>query len=144
MTDKELKKLSRTELLEMLITVTKENEDLRAEIDRVRSQLDERLITLDEVGSIAEASLKLNRVFEAAEDAAAQYIHNVMYHDQICDQLRKKAEDEAEMTLRLAKQKAAEIEETARKQAQAYWDEVSSRLDKYYEEHKDLQPYIGQ
>lgn len=36
-----------------------------------------RSIELEEAGSIAEAALKLNKVFEAAQDAADQYIYNI-------------------------------------------------------------------
>ena len=38
MTDKELKKLSRLELLELLLTESRENERLREELDRVKKE----------------------------------------------------------------------------------------------------------
>ena len=34
---------------------------------------------IDEAGSIAEAALKLNHVFEAAQEAAEQYLLSVKY-----------------------------------------------------------------
>ena len=40
MTDKELRKLSRLELLEMLLDVSKENENLRAEIKKLNKEKD--------------------------------------------------------------------------------------------------------
>ena len=77
MTDKELRRLSRRELLQMLLEQTREVERLQAELDKTRAELDDRAIMLESCGNIAEASLKINRVFEAAQQAAEQYLANV-------------------------------------------------------------------
>ena len=74
---KALKKLSRVELLEMLLDVSGENETLRAENEMLRQELEEKRIRLKESGSIAEAALKLNDVFSAAQAAADQYLLSV-------------------------------------------------------------------
>lgn len=62
MTDKELRGLNRTELLEMLIKTSEEKEELETENAELKARLDERQINIDKAGSIAEASLKLNGV----------------------------------------------------------------------------------
>lgn len=77
MTDKELRRLSRSELLEMLIAQMEENEKLRSALNKACSELKDRRITLSRAGSIAEAALRLNNVFEAADEAARQYLENV-------------------------------------------------------------------
>lgn len=77
MTDKEFKKLSRSELLELLLEERKENEELRAELKKMKRQLNNRRIKIKNAGSIAEAALQLNGVFEAAEAAALQYLENI-------------------------------------------------------------------
>ena len=77
MTEKELRKLSRADLLELLIEQVKENERLTVRLAEKESMLRERQIHLDKMGSIAEAALKLNGVFEAAQAAADQYLENV-------------------------------------------------------------------
>lgn len=77
MTDKDLKKLSRAELLEMLLTQTKEVKRLSAELDEANRKLQDRRIMMENSGSIAEAALKLNDVFQAAQLAADQYLENV-------------------------------------------------------------------
>lgn len=77
MTAKELKKLKRSELLEMLLARTEEVEQLKTALDEANAKLADRAIVLEEVGSIAEASLRLNGVFEAAEEAARQYLENI-------------------------------------------------------------------
>lgn len=86
LSDKELRKLKRVELLEMLLELSRENEDLMLEleeknriIEALNLQLENRKIDLKHAGTIAEASFKLNGVFEAAEKAAEQYLENLQY-----------------------------------------------------------------
>lgn len=95
MTEKELRKLNRYQLLELLVVQTEKAERLQERLDEVERQLQQRDIQLTVLGSIAEASLQLSGVFEAAQKAADLYL----------DAAKKQAEEiEAE-----AKQKAADI-----------------------------------
>lgn len=77
MTDKELKKLSRADLLELLLEESRENERLREKLRVASEKLKDRTILIQNAGSIAEAAMQLNHVFEAAEEAAQQYLDNV-------------------------------------------------------------------
>lgn len=77
MTDQELRKLSRTDLLELLLEKSRENEQLRSQLEEANEKLASRVIEINNAGSIAEAALRLNGVFQAAEEAAAQYLENV-------------------------------------------------------------------
>ncbi len=77
MTNRELRKLSRAELLELLLTESRENERLRAQLEDLEAQLADRSIQVEFAGSLAEAALRLNGVFRAADQAAAQYLENV-------------------------------------------------------------------
>lgn len=76
MTDKELRRLSRAELLEMLLAQVEENEKLKARLDDAERALEDRRIAIERAGSLAEASLQLNKVFAAADQAARQYLEN--------------------------------------------------------------------
>lgn len=77
MTEKELRRLSRRELLEMLITRTIENERLTEELQQARKELSDREFIQERAGSMAEAALQLNGVFEAADRAAREYLENI-------------------------------------------------------------------
>ncbi len=109
MTDKELRKLSRRELLQMLVVQVRETGNAKQELaetteqlreleqnyERLRKRLDQkdarihelvdtlqaertkREIELEKAGSIAEAALRLNGVFEMAQKAADQYLYNI-------------------------------------------------------------------
>ena len=83
MTEQKLRKLSRMELLEMLLEQSKEVEWLRQENQRLAEQLENRRIMIDEAGSIAEAAMELNQIFETAQKTADQYLQNVR---QLCEE----------------------------------------------------------
>jgi len=77
MTDKELKRLSRAELLEMLLEQTRKVEALEAELEQKNKELENKRLIMEKAGSLAEAALELNGVFEAAQKAADQYLYNI-------------------------------------------------------------------
>jgi hypothetical protein len=74
MTEKELHKLSRSELLEMLVEQTKKVEILESRLKIAQDELNDRVIRMEKAGNIANAALQLNKVFEAAQAAGDQYI----------------------------------------------------------------------
>jgi chemotaxis regulatin CheY-phosphate phosphatase CheZ len=92
MQDKDLRKLSRAELLELLISQTRRVEELEAQLADALAQLEKRQIAIDKAGTLAEASLMLNGVFEATEKAAAQYLENIErlsgQQQRVCDAMR--------------------------------------------------------
>ena len=77
MTEKELRHLKRVELLELLVEQSKQVEELEARLQEAEEKLKNREILIETTGSIAEAALKLNGVFEAAQAAADQYLENI-------------------------------------------------------------------
>lgn len=76
-TEKELKKLNRYQLLELIILQTEEMEKLRKELEETKAKLEKRQIIMEKVGNIAEASLQLSGIFEAAQMAADVYLESV-------------------------------------------------------------------
>jgi light-regulated signal transduction histidine kinase (bacteriophytochrome) len=77
MSGKELRRLSRRDLLELLIEQSEEIEELKRKLERATLALEQKEILISNSGSIAEAALRLNGVFEAADAATRQYIENV-------------------------------------------------------------------
>ena len=76
MTDRELRHMSRKELL---IEQMEENDRLQKELDEAKESLANRRILLDNAGSIAEAALGIHRIFEQADAAAKEYLENVRH-----------------------------------------------------------------
>ncbi len=77
MTEKEFRKLSRAEYLELMVEQGREIKRLKEELEQTRSELRKKEIRIEKAGSIAEASLGLNEVFAAAQAAADQYLENI-------------------------------------------------------------------
>ncbi len=77
MTEKDLRKLSRAELIDMLITAKKTELQLRAQLEEARKMLEDRRLRVENAGSLAEAAMALNGVFEAAQAAAEDYLRTV-------------------------------------------------------------------
>ncbi len=77
MTDKELRKLNRKELLEILVSQQKEIDRLRSELQQAKEELQDRRIAIEKAGSLAEASIAMTNLFEEAQKAADIYLHNI-------------------------------------------------------------------
>lgn len=115
MTDRELRKLSRRDLLELLIQQDEEMEALKKRLKEAEYKLESRTIAIDTAGSIAEASVSISGVLEAAQDAAARYLENVeamrMRQEKICIELEANSRREAEDLLAKTKEDCRRMEE---------------------------------
>ncbi len=99
MPDRELRRMSRTELVEIIFALKQSEDQLRAENAALTAQLQQRQLHIENAGSIAQAALELNRVFEAAQAAADDYAASV----------RAKADAEAAQIIARAKAEAAAL-----------------------------------
>lgn len=138
MTDKELKKLNRAELLELLIAQMKENKQLKDELQGMKTALEERDIAIDKAGSIAEASLRLNGVFQAAEAAAAQYLDNIHSLSDRQEEICRRREAECATACDAMRAKAEEDCRRKMQTADEYWKLMTERLREFYDEHHGL------
>ena len=77
MHDKELHKLGKTELLSVILNQEKKINELKQENEDLKKKLEDKTININKAGSIAEASLKLNEIFEKAQEAADEYLKSV-------------------------------------------------------------------
>ena len=129
MTEKELQKLTRQDLLELLLDAEKENEALRKEVEALRAEDSDKRLMLEKVGSIAEASLLVNGVFTAAQAAADQYVLNVKRvceekaeHIRQADEIVKKAQTEARQMREETKKVCRKMLRQAKEEADRYWE----------------------
>lgn len=88
----EIKKMSRRDLLEVLVLQSKKIDELQEELNKANELLNTKQITISEVGNIAEASLKLNRVFESAQASAEQYLESIKAIEEKQEKLRLELE----------------------------------------------------
>ncbi len=111
MTDKELRKLRRDDLLQILIDQQRQIDEMSESLERAEAALKDRGIAVQEAGSVAEASLRLNGVFEAAQAAADQYAGEMRSR---ADAALAEAEAEAEKLRRTAQ----DVLDSARQEAE--------------------------
>jgi hypothetical protein len=77
MNEKDFRKLKRVELYEIMLAQAEEIDDLRAQLAAAKKELENKRIDIQQSGSIAEASLKLTKVFEEAQKVADLYLSNI-------------------------------------------------------------------
>ena len=77
MTEKELLKLKRSEMLEIMLAQSHEIDSLRKELEEVKAKLEDRKVRMKKAGNLAEASLQLTNIFEEAQKAADLYVYNI-------------------------------------------------------------------
>lgn len=125
MTERELRRLGRSDLLELLLAQSREIEDLTQKLEEARAQLESRTITIEESGSIAEAALQLSGIFEAAQNACAQYTQNIQarYEQQEQTCARMERETRAKCDFMVAE---------ARKMADEYWNTTRKKVQELY------------
>lgn len=101
MIGKEIKKLSRKELVDIIYQLKKNEQEKQEEIAALEAALQEKRIRVSMAGSIAEAAVDITQIFSTAQRTADLYLHEI-----------------AAMKEDTEKQCAAMIEE-ARKQVEA-------------------------
>lgn len=108
MTEKELKRLSRAELLELLLLQTRETERAQTRVKQLEEALSKRQLKIREAGDLAHAVLAVNGVMETAQRAAKQYLENIEQMQsetkERCAEIIEKARQEAERIIREAKE----------------------------------------
>lgn len=102
MTDKEFKRLKRSDLISVIYEYQKKQEELEREIEELKAQLEEKTLRISDFGSIAEAVVGLNELFETAQKTADEYIEQVRLAS-------GDAEKKAQEIIAEARQKAEEI-----------------------------------
>lgn len=163
MTDRELQRLSRRDLLELLIAMGRERDDLQealqaqrqayeaqleavktsfqAQLDEARAALEAQRLEMENAGSLAEAALTLNGVFAAADAAAKAYLETIRRRSEAMDaecaqrQAACSAQIEAQLQEAAAAAEALKAEADARMAAaQEMEAQAQAQADAYWNE----------
>lgn len=131
MTEKELKRLSRADLLDLLIDQSKVLQKTKKRLHAAQTELENRQIAIQNAGSIAEASLKLNGVFDAAQASCVQYMENIRsrseQQQEICRQMERECQEKISRRLEETRQRCETMEEETRRQCEAMEQETRDR-----------------
>jgi len=116
------------------VALREENRKLteaEAKIGRMAQELDEKIIVKDKAGTLADAAIYINGVFEAAQKAADQYLVSVEHmHDDLegkCDAILAESREKAEKMIHDAEVRCALMEEETRRRC----DEMKKEADWY-------------
>lgn len=132
MTEQDLKRMKWGGILEEIDSrdreirrLNEENESLKEENSDLKERISDRKINIEKSGSIAEASLKLNKVFEDAQAAADQYLQNIKEKEAEAEKLIKELTDRTDAACR-AKQENTDAKcdllvSESKKRAEEYW-----------------------
>lgn len=119
MTDKDLKKLNRLELIDIIYELQRRLVDSENEAEELKARLKEKELRISSSGSIAEAAMTLNGVFESAQAAADQYLQSVYSANSDIQEKIAAAEKYKTDLIEAAKLKAIELLTAAERKAQS-------------------------
>ena len=117
MTDKEIKRLRRQDLLIILAEQTEKINQLEKSLQNAEGKLKDRMLIFDECGTMAEAALRINEVFRAVDEATAQYLENVRLRQEkqiaFCEKMEAESKRKYDKIIHDAEMQAAEIKKHA-------------------------------
>ena len=130
MTDKEFKRLSRAQLIEIIYQLQLQIDKLNEEKQELESKLKDKRLRLKSVGNIAEAALEINNCFRSAQNAAKQYLNEIKA-------IREETDTERQRILKEAKAEAEAIIAGARKTQGDYDSAIEAILKEYGQSPSD-------
>ena len=142
MTDKEFRRLKRAELIEIIYRLQKNEEELKAENETLQKQLEDRSTRIQEAGSIAEAVLSLNGIFEAAQKAADDYLREIHTMNEETEQKIAKAKKQATEIIEAAEKQSREIKEKTDIEIENKWDGFAKKAKEMLLLHTQLNQMI--
>lgn len=144
MADRELRRMHRAELIEIIYALKQSEDQLKAQNAALTAQLQDRQLRLESAGSIAQAALELNNVFAAAQAAADDYLHSVQARSEAkrileqaqadADSLKAQAQQECDAMTAAAAQKRTQTEADCKAMVERAEQEVQQRWQAF--DHK--------
>ena len=132
MTDKEFKRLRRSQLIEIIYQLQLKQEELEADNEKLSNALADKRLRVRDAGNIAKAALEIHNVMQAAQDAANHYLEEVKLRiDDEKERILNRANDRAAAIIAQAQQEAAEIVAQAQQEILDYDFAVEDTLQEY-------------
>jgi len=132
MTDKEFKRLSRSQLIEIIYQLQLKQEELTADNVKLAKALADKRLRVSKAGNIAEAALEMHHVMQAAQDAAEHYLAEIKIRvNNEHQRILKDARTEAAAIIAKAKKEADKIVAQAKAENPDYDPVVEAILKKY-------------
>lgn len=130
MTDKEFKRLSRAQMIEIIYQLQLQIDKMNEEKKELEIKLKDKRLRLNKAGNIAEAALEINDFFRNAQSAADQYLNEIKA-------IRDEAEAEKQRIIAEAKITALAIMSDAKKVRRGYGSAKETILIEHEKSHSD-------
>ncbi len=130
MTDKELKRLSREQLIDIIYQFQLQVDILTEQTQELERELADKRFRINNAGNIAEAALEINECFRSAQNAADQYLSEIKA-------MREETEAERKRILAAARAEAEKIIAGAQKKQGVYDSAVEAVLKEYRQRHSN-------
>ena len=130
MTDKEFKRLSRAQLIEIIYQLQLQLDKLNEEKQELSNELADKRLRLQNAGNIAAAALEINDCFRSAQNAAEQYLNEIKT-------IREETEAERQRILEEAQAEAEAVIAGAKKTQGDYDSEVDAIMKEFAKNHSD-------
>ena len=127
MTDKEFKRLSRAQLIDIIYQLQVKQDELTAENEKLKTALADKRLRVKNAGNLAEAALEIHNVMQSAQDAADQYLEEIRA-------MKKETAENCNRILEKANQEAAAIVARANQKHTVYDSAVDAILKEYQQE----------
>jgi len=141
MISKELKRLSRRELVDIIYQLKKNEQDMQEEIESLKNELEDKRIRISTAGSIADAAMSVTNVFSTAQMTADIYLREISCMREDADRECAKKIEEAEKRVRdiLADgEKKFDILKATYKREYVKWQQLKSEVETLEERKKQL------
>lgn len=136
--EKELRKMSRTELIEIIYALKTSEDDLNKKNETLKAQLNQHKIDIAEAGSIAEAAFKLNDVFGVAQSAADDYLNAIKDANQKAEQILSEAKDKADALKEQTQAECQQMKEQTDEEIKKRWTDFENRVNEYLNKYQEL------
>ena len=130
MTDKEFKRLSRAQLIEIIYQFQLQVDKLTEQNQELEQKLADKRLRLSIAGNIADAALEINDCFRSAQNAAEQYLNEIK-------SIREETETQRQKILAQAQEEASKIISEAAKIRSDYDSAVKNISKEYERNHSD-------
>lgn len=135
MISKDLKKLSRRELVDIIYQLKKNEQEKQEKITSLEEALQEKRIRISMAGSIAEAATDITQIFSAAQRTADLYLHEIA-------SMKKDTEKACDAMIENAKKKADEILSDGEMQFAELNARYKAELEKYQQLKAEIQRLV--
>ena len=124
MTDKEFKRLSRAQLIDIIYQFQLKQDELVAENERLTKELADKRLHITNAGNIAEAAMGIHGVMQSAQEAAQLYLEEIRI-------MREETEEKCLRLLEKARQEADAIVIQAKTGRPAYESALETILEEF-------------